>query len=217
MALIDVDGELGRQTKLAVERVGRALGATEQTVGRGKVPFGVQRMIRWPAARTPVQRARARKRAKSQKVKALRSRAYDEAVRLIGVMEKGGNNVGAEVEAIIRSGGGRRGDPWCGWFMAHCYRKAGSKVVNGRWGAVRLYLPMSGIKRVRHPLRGNLVRFTFDHMGMVDSERTGPQIRTIEGNTGSSGAVSDSSTGGDGVYRKERHESLVRDYLHVSR
>lgn len=146
----------------------------------------------------------------------LRKRAYYVAAELVGVMERGGNNVGEEVERIIRSGGGRAGQPWCGWFVAHCYRLAGSKSVVWQWGAVRLLYPLVGIKRVRYPLTGDLVRFTFDHVGMFVRD-LGDRIETVEGNTGATGAVSDSKTGGDGVYRKRRDKSLVQDYLRVTR
>jgi hypothetical protein len=48
-------------------------------------------------------------------------------------------------------------------------------------------------------------------------KEAGMFIETIEGNTGASGAVSDSKTGGDGVYRKRRAKTLVNDYLRVTR
>lgn len=149
--------------------------------------------------------------------KPLREKAYDQAVKLIGVMERGGNNVGAEVEKIIREGGGLRGQAWCGWFCAAVYKRAGSKAPSWHWGAVRLYIPLSGVSRTSSPKRGDLVRFTFDHIGMFVKDNGNGTIETIEGNTGSTGAVSDSATGGDGVYRKTRSKSLVRDYLHITR
>jgi hypothetical protein len=52
---------------------------------------------------------------------------------------------------------------------------------------------------------------------MFVRDRGDGTIETIEGNTGASGAVSDSRTGGDGVYRKVRPKSLVKDYLRVHR
>lgn len=147
----------------------------------------------------------------------LRERAYQEAKRLVGVMERGGNNVGREVEQIIREGGGLPGQAWCGWFLAAVYRRAGSKAVTWQWGAVRLWLPLSGIRRTYSPKRGDAVRFTFDHIGMFVRDLGNGYIETIEGNTGASGARSDSVTGGDGVYVKHRHKSLVNDYLRVTR
>ena len=149
--------------------------------------------------------------------KPLRERAYLEAMKLVGVMEHGGNNVGAAVEQIIREGGGVRGQAWCGWFMAAVYKRAGSKAISWQMGAVRLWLGIAGVRRTSKPKRGDVVRFTFDHMGMFVRDRGDGTIETIEGNTGASGAVSDSATGGDGVYRKTRSKSLVRDYLQVYR
>lgn len=160
---------------------------------------------------------KARRKLIRQAETPLRERAYREAARLVGIMEEGGNNVGREVEQIIREGGGLRGQAWCGWFQAAVYRRAGSKVVTWHWGAVRLFWPLAGIEKVAVPQRGDLVRFTFDHIGMFVRDLGNGYIETIEGNTGASGAVSDSATGGDGVYRKQRSKSLVRDYLRVTR
>lgn len=226
LPLIKVDGEFGPDTAASIQRVGRALGALETNLKdarvKGVVSVGLQRMIRWPGGRTEDQLRRARDRA--QKVKrdekalgTLREKAYREATTLIGVMEQGANNRGAAVERIIRSGGGVPGQAWCGWFVAHCYRVAGSSAVEWRWGAVRLVGLVAGVRRTSSPKRGDLVRFTFDHVGMFVKDNGNGTIETIEGNTGRSGAVSDSRTGGDGVYRKIRSKALVRDYLQVTK
>lgn len=174
------------------------------------------RFIRFPGTRGSLARARAETWRKTQGADSLKRRALREAERLIGVMEVGGNNRGPEVERIIRSGGGVAGDAWCGWFNAHCYRVAGSKAITWQWGAVRLYLPLPGLRRVAKPEPGDIVRFTFDHTGLFVADH-GDEIETIEGNTGLTGAVSDSTTGGDGVYRKRRPKTLVRDYIEVTR
>ena len=168
------------------------------------------------AIRRVAEKIAARKKLIRAAETPLRERAYQEAVKSIGIMERGGNNVGPEVEQLIREGGGRAGDAWCGWSLAAWYKRAGSKLVTWQMGAVRLWLPLTGIKRVAKPERGDPVRFTFDHIGMFVADH-GDEIETIEGNTGATGAVSDSSTGGDGVYRKRRPKSLVRDYLRVTR
>lgn len=218
---VSEDGEYGPATDKAVERVARALGAREDTILAAGATVGEQRIIRWPTSRNPVQLARARQRAaaatKAQRALTLRDRAYREAVRLIGVMEQGGNNRGRQVEQIIREGGGVAGQAWCGWFMAAVYRRAGSKAIEWRWGAVRLMALVSGVKPTSSPQRGDIVRFTFDHTGMFVRDLGNGSIETIEGNTGQSGAVSDSRTGGDGVYRKIRSKRLVSDYLQVTR
>jgi len=146
----------------------------------------------------------------------MRERAYQEAVKLVGVMESGGNNRGRDVEKIIVEGGGIPGDAWCGWFLATVYKRARSKSVTREWGAVRLYDRIKGLTRVTKPLRGDIVRFNFDHVGLFVKDNGNGTIETIEGNTGVTGAVSDSKTGGDGVYRKTRSKSLVLDYWHVT-
>jgi len=146
----------------------------------------------------------------------LQKRALRAADALVGVMEQGGNNTGPMVNKIIKANGGDIGEPWCGDFIAYCYRQAGSKAVTRSWASVRALGGIRGVKRVKTPQAGDLVRFNFDHVGMYVKE-AGMFIETIEGNTGASGAVSDSKTGGDGVYRKRRAKSLVNDYLRVTR
>jgi hypothetical protein len=147
----------------------------------------------------------------------LRDKALAVAEGLVGVMEEGGNNTGEMVDKIITANGGSIGEPWCGDGMAFCYRAAGSKAVTRVWAAVSLLLGALGIRRTSSPKPGDLVRFVFDHVGMFVRDLGNGQIETIEFNTGATGAVSDSATGGDGVYRKVRDVSLVNDYLRVTR
>lgn len=147
----------------------------------------------------------------------LRLKAYEYARTLIGVMEQGGNNMGPVVSKIIKANGGLVGEPWCGDFMAYIYRHVGSKAVNRSWASVALLGSVLGVKRTKTPQRGDLVRFTFSHVGMFVKDNGDGTITTIEGNTGATGAVSDSKTGGDGVYEKIRSKSLVLDYLHITK
>ncbi len=147
----------------------------------------------------------------------LRLKALKVAENMVGVMEKGGNNTGPIVDKIIHANAGLIGEPWCGDFQAYCYRLAGSKAVTRSWAAVSLLSGVLGVHPTNTPRSGDLVRFTFDHVGMFVRDLGNGEIETIEGNTGASGAVSDSATGGDGVYRKTRDKSLVNDYLRVTR
>lgn len=147
----------------------------------------------------------------------LRLKALKVAENMVGVMERGGNNTGPIVDKIIKANGGVIGEPWCGDGMAYCYRLAGSKAVQRLWASVRALLGLFGIRKTSSPKPGDLVRFTFDHVGMFVRDLGDGSIETIEFNTGASGAVSDSATGGDGVYRKVREKSLVNDYLRVTR
>jgi hypothetical protein len=149
--------------------------------------------------------------------KPLRLKALDNALALVGVMESGGNNMGPKVTEIIRANGGTGPEPWCGDFVAFVYRNAGSKAVTRSWAAVRLLAGLAGLKVVSDPRPGDLVTFTFDHVGIFEKDNGDGTITTVEGNTGASGAVSDSSTGGDGVYRKVREKSLVNQYIRVTR
>jgi hypothetical protein len=144
------------------------------------------------------------------------ARALMEAGRLVGVMESGGNNRGPVVEKITRYALGTVGEPWCVNFNIWCYGHAGSQFVKpGYTRAVRYMFPHDGLIQTSSPRPGDMVRFSFDHTGLFVKDNGNGTITTIEGNTGASGAVSDSATGGDGVYRKVRSKSLVRDYLRV--
>jgi hypothetical protein len=152
----------------------------------------------------------------------LRQRALDEAKQLIGVMEQGGNNQGKKVMEIIRANGGTGPEAWCGDFVAYCYRKAGSATVTRPWAAVRFLGRLTGQRIIkRAPKPGDIVVFKFDHTGLLVKQYktiTGKRkILTIEGNTGASGAVSDSKTGGDGIYLKRRDLSQVKHFVRVLR
>lgn len=223
-----VDGDFGKRTEVAARILMFAAGfhgRPSQKAQEGVLTEYAQRWLRGTRPRTPVmaqistdRRETVRKLRREQKGLnlSLAERAFKEAERLIGVMEEGGNNVGKQVEWIIASGGGIRGQAWCGWFVAHCYKTAGSKAVTWQWGAVRLLWPLLGIEKTAAPKKGDLVRFIFDHVGMFEKDAMA-SIYTVEGNTGASGAVSDSKTGGDGVYRKLRAKGLVSDYLRVTK
>jgi len=155
----------------------------------------------------------------------LREKALAVAEGLVGVMEQGGNNVGPMVEKIIRANGGIPGEPWCGDFVAYCYRLAGSKAVTRSFAAVRLIRTVLGVRHTSSPKAGDVVTYVFDHTGLFarwlkpgDEGYTRPgDFEAIEGNTGATGAVSDSSTGGDGVYRKVRNADQVSEFLRVTR
>lgn len=144
----------------------------------------------------------------------LGERAYRQAVLLLGVHEQGGNNRGPVVSRIIRENNGVVGEPWCGDAVAYWYRHAGSKAVTRSWAAVRNMLT-PGVRRTNRPVRGDIVRFTFDHTGIFSKDLGNGEIETIEGNTGRQGARADGVA--DGVYRRRRRKDVVRDYLHVTR
>lgn len=183
----------------------------------GLTPSEVTHINKWKALLAEAERMVTRRRQQIANLSPLRLRALRAAEGLIGVMEQGGNNAGPMVSRIITANGGLGPEPWCGDFCAYVYRVAGSRSVTRAWASVRLVGSVAGVFRTRSPRAGDLVRFTFDHVGVFVKDLGNGSIQTLEGNTGASGAVSDSATGGDGVYRKVRHKSLVRDYLKVSR
>jgi hypothetical protein len=164
----------------------------------------------------------------------IRERAYQQALKIVGVMEHGANNSGADVLKMIKAAGGTGPEPWCGDTMYYVYRLAGSLAIVKAVGRLMAYVPwISRIKGLRviskanwkKVRRGDLIRFEFtgdgvdDHVGMFVRWITpGVLMETIEGNTGPTGAVSDSTTGGDGVYEKRnRTINLVADFVRVTK
>jgi len=222
---VSVDGEYGPETAAAVHLVKYLLGFPTHSLDTGPSDF-FRTIVGHPDQRPKSYLAVAKDRiaylAREAAAQPLRLKAYEAAASQVGVMETGGNNRGVPLTRYIRTNQGVGPEPWCGDFQAWCYRQAGSKAVTRSWAAVRLFGGIVGVKRVDQPLRGDLVRFDFsssglDHIGMFSRDLGDGRIETIEGNTGASGAVSDSSTGGDGVYRKVRSKALVHDYLRITK
>jgi hypothetical protein len=158
--------------------------------------------------------------------KSLAERAFANAVNLIGVMEVGGNNTGPMVSRIIKANGGVGPEPWCGDFVAYCYRLAGSDIVKGpqRLWAYVPWISRTAVKVTNSPSRGDLVRYDWNHDHVDDHVELfdrwivpGFTFLTIGGNTGHDPVVSDSTAGGDGVHRRERPIELVHDFLRVTR
>lgn len=160
----------------------------------------------------------------------VRARALSVARTMLDVRERGGNNRGREVEAIIRKNGGKPGEAWCGDFVAACYLDAGSKAVTRAWAAVRSLGRITGMRvmsGIRSARAGDIIVFSFDHTGLivgycnasgrVMARGAATHIRTIEGNTGASGARSDSVAGGDGVHERIRDIGLAERMVRVTR
>lgn len=222
---IIVDSEYGPQSHRGFRMAAIGMGAgprNRAALPARRCPESAQRLIRGRKKskreiRNTRRRRSYRQRMRKRWTRTLAEKALDVARTLIGVMEQGGNNTGPTVDKIIRANNGVIGEPWCGDFCAFCYRIAGSKLVQRLWASVYYLGTLIGVVKVASPSPGDLVRFTFDHVGMFEKDNGDGTITTIEGNTGASGAVSDSATGGDGVYRKIRDKSLVNDYRRVTR
>jgi len=164
--------------------------------------------------------SKTKKRTRTKSAKQLRIDAHKYALAAVGIVEAGGNNVGKDVEKIIEANGGERGEPWCGDFVAYCYLLAGSKSVVRLWAAVR-YLErlLTKVQLLRNVKRGHVVIYNFDHTGIFHRwiNKAAGTFEAIEGNTGDTGAVSDSKNGRDGVKIKQRSLSQVSSYRRVLR
>lgn len=205
------------RTSLATWR--RKLAWREKSLARAHRDHDAARVAHWTPLVREAQRMVDRREQQVRSRRPLRLKAWDEMRHLIAlkVTESGGNNRGPWVEKIIRANGGTPGEPWCGDTVAYCYLRAGSRMVTRSWAAVRLLLAGGSTK---HPRRGHIVRYTFDHTGLFDKWATeyGPgYFWAGEGNTGDAGAVSDSRTGGEGVKLKLRNLSQVNDFRVVTR
>lgn len=139
------------------------------------------------------------------------------AAREVGQAESGANNRGPKVDVYQRADDlPGEGYAWCASFVAWVAEQVYGRdfPVTGE-AAVASWLTWGRRNGhvVTRPFAGDLVCFRFtsadkvDHIGIVEKVLAlGPvlRIRTIEGNTGTSGAVSDPGTGRDAVHRKVR-------------
>lgn len=137
------------------------------------------------------------------------------------VHEKGGNNRGPEVEAIIRRAGGTPGEAWCGDAVAAAALLAGINpkyVLTRKWA----YVPTLAriLPRVRSPRPGHIVTYDFQQDGTEDhtglflrwTDKAAGIFQAVEGNTGTGGARSDGT--GDGVRIRTRSTSQVAGHGH---
>lgn len=153
------------------------------------------------------------------KVVSARIRALTLAGNKVGVKEVPPNR-GALIDAWNALAGAPTGSPWCASFVHAMFKKAGLDLPGG--ASVEAILTAAKAKGwvVKRPLRGDLACFDFnegdkygpfgDHIGFVErvlALRWGNGtftgwVATVEGNT-SSGVAGSQSDGG-GVYRRRR-------------
>jgi len=154
----------------------------------------------------------------------------------VGVREVGGNNCGPrirEYQTATELGPGQY--PWCACFVSWCIREwlKSNDVVN--WLSLKVktleqWRPTTALAygltswakqrpnttdifdEKQKAQLGDIVTFDFSHVGFIVEDR-GDTILTIEGNTGQKG-LRDSESG-DGVWRKVRAKSLVRDIIRI--
>ena len=155
----------------------------------------------------------------------------------LGVREHGGNNRGNRIREYQSSTNLAPGAwPWCAAFTGWCIREwlKDSEVV--RWLNLQRLTPeewrpktalaygLTTWARQRpnttrvftereKAMPGDIVTFDFSHVGFVVSENAS-SIVTIEGNTNGKGERDSES--GDGVWRKTRKKTLVKDLIRIN-
>lgn len=154
------------------------------------------------------------------------------AAKYIGVKETGNNKAGdsKELLAIFKSdslivNGATDGYPWCAAFVSFCVQKllnnspsfstttppkeaSVSRFLNV-WAKNNNCLVFPRNSEFFTPQKGDIVVFTFSHIGIVESVN-GRMITTIEGNTNDAG-----SREGSVVARKVRINSIIKSYIRL--
>ena len=151
----------------------------------------------------------------------------------VGIHETGGNNKGPELQKFFDSdwydpNGDKPGDDgyaWCAAFVCWCVQEAMRQTgvketatfkaprTPGAWDFERWSLSQDESTWTRKPHKndikaGDIVIFTFSHIGIAVSDARGNYVTTIEGNTNGVG-----SREGDGVYEKTRMLSQIRSRI----
>lgn len=109
---------------------------------------------------------------------------------------------------------------WCAAFMCWGIKKLGEEMplpferprTAAAWGfedwardqKLKLYKPRATIQA------GDIVMFTFSHIGLAIADEKGGSVKTVEGNTNKSG-----SREGGGVYVQTRAVSLIRSHIRL--
>ncbi|WKE64619.1 CHAP domain-containing protein [Gallaecimonas kandeliae] len=156
----------------------------------------------------------------------------DIAKQYIGVKETGNNKIGKseKMREIFEAddlaiNGETDGYPWCAAFVSLCVQKLCKKSsyfsalvpprepsVNRfltQWAKQQGCLIFSPHSKTYAPRAGDIVVFTFSHIGIVESNN-GKLVSTIEGNTNAAG-----SREGVCVARKSRSLSIVRKFIRL--
>lgn len=155
------------------------------------------------------------------------------AIPYLGATEAAGNRMGSDprMREIFENDGHTEGlatsdgYPWCAAFVSLCVQKlltANSQlydVTPPREASVNHFLTSWAVQEhclifrptstVIAPAAGDLVVYTFSHIGIVERAH-GSGIETIEGNTNEEG-----SREGTAVLRKTRSKTLVRRFIRL--
>lgn len=141
--------------------------------------------------------------------------------------ETGQNNRGPWVDQI-EAELGLRGEPWCAVAVQHWLHEAGWKVPRGAFNEAYCpaFVQIAAARKFGLSLvpagkagAGDLALFDWDHdriadhIGFIRRRLPGGVLLTVEGNTQSGNAGSQSD--GGGVYRRTRFPNAVMAYVRV--
>lgn len=224
MSSISVDGRYGVETAHAMRSTARFLGAAESTISQGAT-IGIQRIIRNPSLRTPVQLYRAKVRAANAKKNTQGAQGELKWAReQIGIKESpAGTNSGPHIrdwEKSAQMGAG----PWCGAFARFAANTAGADITyEARYvpsiqahalagtGGYSSWHTMAK-KNKSKILIGSHICFDWEHNGVLDHvgilediDWNRELVVCIEGNTSKNG----SQDNGGAVERQTRSFDLV--------
>jgi hypothetical protein len=152
------------------------------------------------------------------------SKLVEIALAEVGTTEQGGNNNGDKVREYQAATWLTPDSwPWCAAFVCWVLREAWRGTPNEKnrcrdasafgwikWANTHGHQILSDASMAR---KGDIVVFDFSHIGIVVEDQHGSYINTVEGNTNGQGARDSDS--GDGVWRKRRHRSSVRNYIRL--
>lgn len=226
----DVDGEWGSLCHAATRRAQYWLGRKKSALdGVYREQFaeqlaGTRKLSAIQALR---RRARLHKKARAGAT-TVGSRAFAYAVKEVGVKEDPpGSNDGPRVRQYQSATGAYRA-PWCASFVSWCLDKGGGfkrdRSVNWAYCPSILAAARDGrasLSMVKTPRQGDLVLFDWerngvaDHIGFVDGPSGDGGWRTIEGNTSSDAAGSQSN--GGLVARKIRYSAEIAGFVRCTK
>ena len=165
------------------------------------------------------------------------NKLIDIAQKEVGVREQGGNNRGSRIREYQLATSLKPGAwPWCAAFTSWCIREWLNDKDVVQWlnlqrmtpeewrpktalaygytawarqrpNTTKIFTEKAGARL------GDIVTFDFSHIGFVVADY-GNTIETIEGNTSDKG-LRDSESG-DGVWRKIRKKTLVKDLIRIN-
>jgi len=148
------------------------------------------------------------------------------AKKEVGVVEGKSNNTGKDVEKYQKATWLTPGPwPWCAAFVCWCYQQALNAhpiaAVNrpqtaAAWDFERWAKTQKKCHLNKPPvtvLAGDIVVFTFSHIGIAVANEKNGEVITVEGNTNVKGTRDGAGKLIDGVYRKTRAKSKIRSTI----